>query len=70
MIFADADLAGRLEGLEAWRGAEFARLRLAAEAGRERITVGALPGSSSRRNAERPGFRVAYTQIIVRLGPA
>jgi hypothetical protein len=43
-----------------------ARLRLAqaAKAGCELITMGAEPGSTSHRNAERLGFRVAYTKVV------
>jgi len=29
--------------------------------------MGALPGSASQRNAERNGFRIAYTRIKWRL---
>lgn len=39
-----------------------ARLRYAAEAGCDLATMGALPGSASQRNAERSGFRIAYTR--------
>jgi hypothetical protein len=39
-----------------------ARLRYAAEAGCEIAAMGALPGSASQRNAERSGFRIAYTR--------
>ena len=50
-----------------------ARLRLAAERGCDVAMMGALPGSVSQRNAERQGFRIAYTRIKWRkrvLGPA
>lgn len=40
-----------------------ARLRFAAEQGCELVMMGAQPGSASQRNAERQGFRVAYTRI-------
>jgi hypothetical protein len=40
-----------------------ARLRFAAEAGCDLAMMGALPGSASQRNAERHGFRIAYTRI-------
>jgi len=40
-----------------------ARLRLAADRGCDIAMMGALPGSGSQRNAERNGFRVAYTRI-------
>ncbi len=39
------------------------RLRYAAEAGCEIAMMCALPGSTSQRNAERNGFRIAYTRI-------
>jgi GNAT superfamily N-acetyltransferase len=40
-----------------------ARLRHAAEHGCDLATMGASPGSASQRNAERQGFRIAYTRI-------
>lgn len=40
-----------------------ARLRHAAEHGCDLATMGAAPGSASQRNAERQGFRIAYTRI-------
>ena len=40
-----------------------ARLRYAAEQGCDLAMMGAGPGSASQRNAERHGFRVAYTRI-------
>ncbi len=39
-----------------------ARLRLAAERGCDLAMMVAAPGSSSQRNAERQGFRIAYTR--------
>ncbi len=49
------------------RGAQLAllgaRLRHAAQRGCEIAMMCALPGSGSQRNAERNGFRVAYTRI-------
>jgi Acetyltransferase (GNAT) family len=39
------------------------RLRYAAEKGCEISMMCALPGSASQRNAERHGFRIAYTRI-------
>ena len=48
------------------RGAQLAlldrRLRDAADAGCDLAFMSALPGSGSQRNAERHGFRVAYTR--------
>lgn len=40
-----------------------ARLRFAAEKGCRIAMMGALPGSQSQRNAEKNGFRIAYTRI-------
>jgi GNAT superfamily N-acetyltransferase len=40
-----------------------ARLRHAAANGCELAMMGASPGSASQRNAERQGFRIAYTRI-------
>lgn len=39
------------------------RLRYAVERGCDLAMMGALPGSASQRNAERQGFRIAYTRI-------
>ncbi len=39
-----------------------ARLRFAREKGCGIATMGALPGSQSQRNAEKNGFRIAYTR--------
>jgi hypothetical protein len=44
-----------------------ARLRYAAEQGCDLALMGAAPGSGSQRNAERHGFRIAYTRIKWRL---
>ena len=43
------------------------RLRAGAEAGCDIAMMGAMPGSASQRNAERHGFRIAYTRIKWRL---
>ena len=40
-----------------------ARLRFAAAKGCDLAMMGASPGSASQRNAERQGFRIAYTRI-------
>ncbi len=56
------------------RGAQLAlldaRLRYAAAHGCDVALMGALPGSSSQRNAERHGFRIAYTRVKWRLSAA
>lgn len=43
------------------------RLRYAAEQGCDIAMMGALPGSASQRNAERHGFRIAYTRTKFQL---
>jgi GNAT superfamily N-acetyltransferase len=40
-----------------------ARLRFAAGQGCDLVMIAAQPGSASQRNAERQGFRIAYTRI-------
>jgi GNAT superfamily N-acetyltransferase len=45
-----------------------ARLRYAADRGCDVAMMGALPGSPSQRNAERHGFRIAYTRLKWRKG--
>jgi GNAT superfamily N-acetyltransferase len=40
-----------------------ARMRYARECGCELAMMGAAPGGASQRNAERHGFRIAYTRI-------
>jgi hypothetical protein len=45
-----------------------ARLRYGAEAGCDLAMMCAAPGSASQRNAERHGFRIAYTRIKWQLG--
>jgi GNAT superfamily N-acetyltransferase len=46
------------------------RLRLAAEQSCDIAMMCAAPGSASQRNAERQGFRIAYTRLKWRLGSA
>jgi hypothetical protein len=46
-----------------------ARLRYGADKGCDLAMMGAQPGSASQRNAERHGFRIAYTRIKWRLPP-
>jgi hypothetical protein len=67
-----AHLAGASTIPEARRqGAQLAlldaRLRYAAQHGCDLVTMGAQPGSASQRNAERHGFRIAYTRVKWRL---
>jgi len=44
-----------------------ARMRHAAAHGCDLALMGAAPGSGSQRNAERHGFRIAYTRVKWRL---
>jgi GNAT superfamily N-acetyltransferase len=44
-----------------------ARLRFAREHGCDLAVINTAPGSASQRNAERHGFRIAYTRIKWRL---
>lgn len=53
--------AGRRQGGQ--RALLEARLRFAAEHGCALAMMGAAPGGASQRNAERQGFRIAYTRI-------
>jgi GNAT superfamily N-acetyltransferase len=53
--------AGRRQGAQ--RALLEARLRFAADQGCALAMMGAAPGSSSQRNAERQGFRIAYTRV-------
>lgn len=45
-----------------------ARLRFAADKGCKIAIMGAMPGSQSQRNAEKNGFRIAYTRTKWKLG--
>lgn len=53
--------AGRRQGAQ--RALLEARLRFAAEQGFTLAMMCAAPGSASQRNAERQGFRIAYTRL-------
>jgi GNAT superfamily N-acetyltransferase len=57
--------AGRKQGAQ--QALLDARLRYAVEQGCDLALMGAAPGSGSQRNAERHGFRIAYTRIKWRL---
>jgi GNAT superfamily N-acetyltransferase len=46
------------------------RMRFAFEHGCDLASMAAEPGSDSQRNAERNGFRIAYTRTKWQLGPA
>ena len=58
---ASTVLAGRRQGAQTALLAR--RLAHAAAAGCDIAMMGALPGSGSQRNAERNGFRLAYTRL-------
>jgi hypothetical protein len=58
---ASTILSARRQGAQ--RALLEARLRVAAEQGCELAMMGAAPGSESQRNAERQGFRIAYTRV-------
>lgn len=62
-LFAGASTlpASRNRGVQ--RALLDARLRYAAERGCDLAMMCAAPGSSSQRNAERQGFRIAYTRL-------
>ena len=47
----------------AQRALLYERLAVAVDAGCRLAMMCALPGSTSQRNAEREGFRIAYTRI-------
>jgi GNAT superfamily N-acetyltransferase len=66
-LLAGASTIPEARGQGAQRVVLGARLRHAAEAGCDLAMMVAEPGSSSQRNAERNGFRIAYTRARWRL---
>ena len=62
-LFAGASTIPEARKQGAQRALLDARLRYAVEAGCELAMMCAEPGSASQRNAEREGFRIAYTRI-------
>ena len=66
-LLAGASTVPRARKLGAQTALLDARLRYAAQAGCELAMICAEPGSASQRNAERNGFRIAYTRIKWRL---
>jgi GNAT superfamily N-acetyltransferase len=62
-LLAGASTIPPARGQGAQQALLHARLRVAAERGCDIAMMGAAPGSASQRNAERHGFRVAYTRI-------
>jgi len=73
-VQGDVALLAGASTIPAWRGRGAqgallrARLDYARSLGCERAMMGAAPGSTSQCNAERQGFRVAYTRIKWTLG--
>ncbi len=59
--------SGRKQGAQ--RALLHARLAFAERAGADLAMMCAQPGSASQRNAERHGFRIAYTRIKWRMRP-
>lgn len=62
-LFAGASTIPSARKQGAQRALLAARLRYAVEQGCDLAMMAAAPGSSSQRNAERAGFRIAYTRI-------
>lgn len=68
-LFAGASTIPNARNQGAQRALLEARMTYAAGAGCDLAMMCAAPGSSSQRNAERQGFRIAYTRIKWRLDP-
>jgi hypothetical protein len=66
-LLAGACTIPKWRGQGAQRALQAHRLRYGAEQGCEVAMIVAAPGSASQRNAEREGFRIAYTRIKWRL---
>jgi GNAT superfamily N-acetyltransferase len=62
-ILAGASTIPSARRLGAQRALLEARLAFASENGCDLATMSAAPGSASQRNAERQGFRIAYTRM-------
>jgi hypothetical protein len=62
-LLAGASTIPDARNLGAQRALLASRLRYAEDAGCELAMMAAEPGSASQRNAERAGFRIAYTRI-------
>jgi len=69
-ILAGASTIPRARNRGAQRALLEARLQIAAERGCDLVMMGAHPGTTSQRNAERQGFRIAYTRIKWHLRPS
>jgi GNAT superfamily N-acetyltransferase len=66
-LLAGASTRPEARGRGAQQALLEARLSYARDAGCDLALMGALPGSRSQRNAERHGFRIAYTRTKWRL---
>lgn len=66
-LFAGASTVPEFRNRGAQNALLEARLRYAGERGCDLAMMVALPGSSSQKNAERSGFRIAYTRTKWRL---
>lgn len=62
-LLAGAATVPRFRSRGAQKALLQARLRYAAEAGCDLAMICAEPGGTSQRNAERQGFRIAYTRV-------
>lgn len=69
-LFSGASTMPAFRGRGAQRALLNARLTHAAKAGCDLAVMVTLPGSTSQRNAERAGFRIAYTRTKWRKDPA
>ena len=69
-MFAGSCTIPDARNLGAQRALLQARMRYAAEAGCDLAMMCAAPGSASQRNAERQGFRIAYTRTKWCLNPS
>jgi GNAT superfamily N-acetyltransferase len=67
-LFAGASTVPAARHQGAQRALFEARMRVARAHGCDIAMVCTAPGSASQRNAERQGFRIAYTRIKWRLG--
>jgi len=66
-LLAGASTVPEARGQGAQRAGLATRLRYAAEAGCDLAMIVTEPGGASQRNAERNGFRIAYTRTKWRL---
>jgi GNAT superfamily N-acetyltransferase len=62
-LFNGASTVPEMRRLGVQRALLAARMRIAADQYCDLAMMGAAPGSTSQRNAERQGFRIAYTRV-------